>query len=50
MKAILHNKIQVAKAVNATVISLDNAPNGYQDFDEGAAKKLVIDPPGLIAA
>ena len=33
MKAILHDKIQIAKAVNATVISLDEAPQGYEDFD-----------------
>ena len=46
MQAILHDKIQIAKAVNATLISLDEAPSGYQDFDHGAAKKFVIDPHG----
>ena len=50
MQAILHDKIQIAKAVNATVISLDEAPKGYKDFDKGAAKKFVIDPHGLIKA
>jgi glutathione-independent formaldehyde dehydrogenase len=35
--------------VNATIISLDEAPKGYQDFDQGAAKKYVIDPHGMIA-
>ena len=44
MLAILHDKIQIAKAVNATMISLDEAPQGYKDFDKGAAKKFVIDP------
>src|SRR5450432_4489529 len=44
MQAILHDKIQIAKAVNATIISLDEAPQGYKDFDKGAAKKYVIDP------
>src|SRR5213594_2261796 len=29
MQAILYEKIQIAKAVNATVISLDDAPKGY---------------------
>ena len=48
MKAILHDKVQIAKAVNATVISLDEAPEGYADFDSGAAKKFVIDPHGMI--
>jgi glutathione-independent formaldehyde dehydrogenase len=50
MMAILHDKVQIAKAVNATVITLDQAPQGYQDFDKGAAKKFVIDPHGMIAA
>ena len=50
MMAILHDKIQIAKAVNATVITLDEAPQGYADFDKGAAKKFILDPHGLIAA
>jgi glutathione-independent formaldehyde dehydrogenase len=50
MMAILNDKIAIAKAVNATVISLDDAPRGYKDFDKGAAKKYVIDPHGMIAA
>jgi len=48
MNAILYDKIQIAKAVNVTVISLNEAPKGYQDFDKGAAKKFVIDPHGMI--
>jgi glutathione-independent formaldehyde dehydrogenase len=48
MKAILSGRADIAKAVNATVISLDEAPNGYQDFDKGAAKKFVIDPHGSL--
>ena len=50
MMAILHDKVQIAKAVNATVITLDDAPKGYQDFDKGAAKKFVLDPHGMVAA
>ena len=50
MQAILHDRVQIAKAVNATVITLDDAPKGYQDFDKGAAKKFVLDPHGLINA
>ncbi len=49
IKAILHDKVQIAKAVNATVIPLDEAPQGYADFDQGAAKKYVIDPHGMVA-
>jgi glutathione-independent formaldehyde dehydrogenase len=31
------------------VISLDKAPDGYKDFDKGAAKKYVIDPHKQVA-
>lgn len=48
MQAILYDKIQVAKAVNVSMISLDDAPGGYKDFDRGAAKKYVIDPHGMV--
>jgi glutathione-independent formaldehyde dehydrogenase len=50
MQAILHDKIKIAKAVNATVISLKDAPRGYKDFDKGAAAKFILDPHGLISA
>ena len=50
MQAILDDKVQIAKAVNVTVISLDQAEAGYRDFDKGAARKFVIDPNGMIAA
>ena len=50
MQAILHDRVQIAKAVNATIVSLDEAPEGYQDFDKGASKKYVLDPHGLVAA
>ena len=48
MQAILHDRLPIAKIVNATVISLDEAPKGYQDFDNGVAEKFVIDPHGLV--
>jgi glutathione-independent formaldehyde dehydrogenase len=48
MQMILHDKAQIAKAVNATVITLDEAPQGYKDFDSGVAKKFVFNPHGLI--
>jgi len=31
------------------VIPLDQAPEGYQDFDKGAARKYIIDPHGMVA-
>jgi glutathione-independent formaldehyde dehydrogenase len=48
MMSILYGKAQIAKAVNATVIPLDDAPRGYQEFDKGAARKYVLDPHGMI--
>jgi glutathione-independent formaldehyde dehydrogenase len=48
MNAILNDRCQIAKAVNATVISLDEAPQGYTDFDKGASKKFVLDPHGML--
>jgi glutathione-independent formaldehyde dehydrogenase len=50
MQAILHDKIDIAKAVNVTVIKLEDAPKGYVDFDKGAAKKFVLDPHAMLAA
>jgi glutathione-independent formaldehyde dehydrogenase len=49
MQAILHDRLPIAKIVNATVVTLDQAPNGYQDFDKGAAKKYVLDPHGTVS-
>jgi glutathione-independent formaldehyde dehydrogenase len=48
MEMILNDRCQIAKAVNATVISLDEAPQGYKDFDSGVSKKFVLNPHGLI--
>jgi glutathione-independent formaldehyde dehydrogenase len=48
MQMILHGKAEIAKAVNATVITLDEAPKGYKDFDSGVAKKFVLNPHGMI--
>jgi glutathione-independent formaldehyde dehydrogenase len=49
MQAILYDRLPIARIVNATVISLDEAPTGYQDFDKGAARKFVLDPHGILA-
>ncbi len=48
MMSILHDKAHIADAVNATVIGLDDAPQGYRDFDAGAAQKFILNPNGLI--
>jgi glutathione-independent formaldehyde dehydrogenase len=48
MQAILYDRLPIAKIVNATVINLNEAPQGYKDFDSGAAKKFVLDPHGSL--
>ncbi|MBF4993966.1 formaldehyde dehydrogenase, glutathione-independent [Arthrobacter gandavensis] len=50
MMAILNDRVQIAKAVNATAIRLDDAPQAYREFDSGAARKYVIDPHGVTGA
>jgi glutathione-independent formaldehyde dehydrogenase len=50
MNAILGDRVEIAKAVNATVITLDEAPQGYKDFDSGVARKYVLNPNELIKA
>jgi glutathione-independent formaldehyde dehydrogenase len=48
MQAILWDRLPIAKIVNVTVISLDQAPEGYREFDGGAPRKFVIDPHGIL--
>lgn len=48
MNLILADKAQIAKAVNASTITLDEAAQGYAAFDKGAAQKFVIDPHGMV--
>ncbi len=50
MMALLHDRLPIADIVNARVISLEDAPSGYADFDKGAAAKFVIDPHGMLSA
>jgi glutathione-independent formaldehyde dehydrogenase len=49
MQAILWDKIQIADIVGVQVITLDQAPEGYNAFDAGAPKKFVIDPHKMLA-
>ena len=50
MMAILHGRLPIADIVNAKVVSLEDAPSGYQDFDKGAAVKYVLDPHDMLRA
>lgn len=44
MQAILWDRLKIAEIVGVQVISLDDAPSGYAQFDAGAPRKFVIDP------
>ncbi|WP_293762860.1 formaldehyde dehydrogenase, glutathione-independent [uncultured Aquitalea sp.] len=44
MQAILWDRINIAEVVGVQLITLDQAPQGYAEFDGGAPKKFVIDP------
>ena len=48
MMAILYDRVSIAKNVNAISIPLEEAPRGYEEFDQGAASKYVLDPHGMI--
>ncbi|MCU1573565.1 MAG: formaldehyde dehydrogenase, glutathione-independent [Micrococcaceae bacterium] len=48
MMAILHDRVSIAKNVNAKAIPLDEAPQGYAEFDAGAATKYVLNPNGYL--
>jgi glutathione-independent formaldehyde dehydrogenase len=50
MMSILYDKAHIADAVNATVIKLEDAPEGYAAFDSGVAQKFVLDPHGMVPA
>ena len=46
MQAIFWDRIKIAHIVGVNVISLDEAPSGYAQFDVSAPVKFVIDPHG----
>ncbi|PJI94078.1 formaldehyde dehydrogenase, glutathione-independent [Luteimicrobium subarcticum] len=50
MQAILHDRVHIAKNVNATAIGIEDAPRGYAEFDSGAAQKFVIDANGYLGS
>jgi|GEM_PF-4172704 len=45
-----YDKVQIAKTVNVEIISLDDAPKGSAEFDNGVAKKFITNPHHLIPA
>ncbi|MBT2566156.1 formaldehyde dehydrogenase, glutathione-independent [Arthrobacter sp. ISL-85] len=49
MMAILNDRVNIAKNVNAKAIPLEEAPKGYAEFDAGAATKYVLNPNGYLS-
>jgi len=50
MQAIWHDRLPIADIVNAKIIPLEQAAQGYATFDKGAAVKYVLDPHGELLA
>ena len=49
MEAILWGRMDyLSEVMNIEVIALDQAPEAYRIFDQGAPKKFVIDPHGSL--
>ena len=44
MMAILNDRVEIAAAVNATRITLDEAATGYRDFDRGLPRSSSSTP------
>lgn len=49
MMAILNDRVNIARNVNAKAIPLEEAPKGYAEFDAGAATKYVLNPNGYLS-
>ncbi|BBP61268.1 hypothetical protein PHLH4_48580 [Pseudomonas sp. St316] len=43
-QAIMWDRLNIADIVGVEVITLDEAPKGYGEFDAGVPKKFVIAP------
>jgi glutathione-independent formaldehyde dehydrogenase len=48
--AIMHDRTQIARNVNATIIPLEKAPEAYREFGRGAAREYALDPHGVLGA
>lgn len=46
LKLVLHGRADIARVVNATPVSLDDAATSYERFDGGASAKFLLDPHG----
>jgi len=44
MMAIMHDRLSVAKLLNIQIISLEEVPRAFQQFDKGLPVKYIVDP------
>jgi glutathione-independent formaldehyde dehydrogenase len=44
MTAILFGRVNLSRILGTTIITLDEAPKAYEQYNQGAAQKFVIDP------
>ncbi len=49
MNSILFDRVRLTRVLNTTVISLDDGPRAYEQFEDGAPQKFVIDPHQVLA-
>jgi len=48
LMGILNDKVQIARAVKAKAIPIEDAPRGHAEFDAGAATKCMLEPNGYV--
>jgi len=48
MKAIQYDQLSVSKLLNTKIISMEEAPEAYKEFNEGVGVKFILDPHGII--
>ncbi|MCE3235031.1 MAG: glutathione-independent formaldehyde dehydrogenase [Vampirovibrio sp.] len=48
MTSILFERVKLSRILNTTVISLDEAPEAYRQFEQGIAQKFVLNPHGVL--
>jgi len=48
MMMIVNDKLSIARGLNVKVWSIDDAPQAYAEFAGGAARKMILDPNGML--
>lgn len=48
MNAILFDRVKLSHVLNSTPIRLEYAPQAYKEYENGAVKKFIFDPTGVL--